>query len=151
MCDLRVVVHIDRSPATAGLFCVRGLRARPFDRPPQLKGIATLLNTSEHRLTRRLQEEGACFGDISNAVRKTHAQALVAEGRLSIKENRGGTGVQRLVAVLAGAQALDQRRAERVVAGGNALVAGGMRVAVDPPARTVHRVGSTPIHRPHTE
>ncbi|MDR0241209.1 MAG: AraC family transcriptional regulator [Burkholderia sp.] len=62
------------------------LATRPFDRPPQLKDIATLLNTSERTLKRRLQEEGACFRDISNAVRKARAQALIAEGRLSIKE-----------------------------------------------------------------
>ncbi|KVK79099.1 AraC family transcriptional regulator [Burkholderia cepacia] len=62
------------------------LATRPFDRPPQLKDIATLLNTSERTLKRRLQEEGACFRDISGAVRKTRAQALIAEGRLSIKE-----------------------------------------------------------------
>ncbi|KVL48937.1 AraC family transcriptional regulator [Burkholderia territorii] len=62
------------------------LATRPFDRPPQLKDIATLLNTSERTLKRRLREEGTCFRDISNAVRKTRAQALVAEGRLSIKE-----------------------------------------------------------------
>ena len=34
----------------------------------------------------RLQDDGACFRDISSAVRKTCAQALIAEGRLSIKE-----------------------------------------------------------------
>ncbi|MBN3833949.1 AraC family transcriptional regulator [Burkholderia sp. Ac-20344] len=62
------------------------LATRSFDRPPQLKDIATLLNTSERTLKRRLQEEGACFRDISSAVRKTRAQALIAEGRLSIKE-----------------------------------------------------------------
>ncbi|CAB3762454.1 AraC family transcriptional regulator [Burkholderia sp. MSh2] len=62
------------------------LATRPFDRPPLLKDIATLLNTSERTLKRRLQEEGACFRDISNAVRKARAQALIAEGRLSIKE-----------------------------------------------------------------
>ncbi|KVV28053.1 AraC family transcriptional regulator [Burkholderia cepacia] len=62
------------------------LATRPFDRPPQLKDIATLLNTSERTLKRRLQEEGVCFRDISSAVRKTRAQALIAEGRLSIKE-----------------------------------------------------------------
>ncbi|MBY8606703.1 AraC family transcriptional regulator [Burkholderia arboris] len=62
------------------------LATRPFDRPPQLKDIATLLNTSERTLKRRLQEEGACFRDISSAVRKARAQALIAEGRLSIKE-----------------------------------------------------------------
>ncbi|WP_176046950.1 AraC family transcriptional regulator [Burkholderia sp. BCC1644] len=62
------------------------LATRPFDRPPQLKDIATLLNTSERTLKRRLQEEGACFRDISNAVRKARAQALIAEGSLSIKE-----------------------------------------------------------------
>jgi AraC-like DNA-binding protein len=62
------------------------LATRPFDRPPQLKDIATLLNTSERTLKRRLQEEGACFRDISSTVRRTRAQALIAEGRLSIKE-----------------------------------------------------------------
>ncbi|WP_322021561.1 MULTISPECIES: AraC family transcriptional regulator [unclassified Burkholderia] len=62
------------------------LATRPFDRPPQLKDIATLLNTSERTLKRRLREEGACFRDISNAVRRTRAQTLIAEGRLSIKE-----------------------------------------------------------------
>ncbi|AOI78263.1 AraC family transcriptional regulator [Burkholderia sp. NRF60-BP8] len=62
------------------------LSTRPFDRPPQLKDIATLLNTSERTLKRRLREEGACFRDISNAVRKARAQTLIAEGRLSIKE-----------------------------------------------------------------
>ncbi|WP_231132705.1 AraC family transcriptional regulator [Burkholderia multivorans] len=62
------------------------LATHAFERPPQLKDIAALLNTSERTLKRRLQEEGACFRDISNAVRKARAQALVAEGRLSIKE-----------------------------------------------------------------
>lgn len=62
------------------------LTTHSFDSPPQLKGIATLLNTSERTLKRRLHEEGACFRDISNAVRKAKAQALVAEGRLSMKE-----------------------------------------------------------------
>jgi AraC-like DNA-binding protein len=57
-----------------------------FDSPPQLKDIAALLNTSERTLKRRLQEEGACFRDISNVVRKAKAQALIAEGRLSMNE-----------------------------------------------------------------
>lgn len=50
------------------------------------KDIAALLNTSERTLKRRLQNEGASFRDISNAVRKARAQALVAEGRLPMKE-----------------------------------------------------------------
>jgi len=62
------------------------LTTHTFDGPPQLKDVATLLNTSERTLKRRLQEEGASFRDISNAVRKARAQALVAEGRLSMKE-----------------------------------------------------------------
>lgn len=62
------------------------LATHSFDRPPQLKDIATLLNTSERTLKRRLQEEGACFRDISNAVRRARAQALIVEGRLSVKE-----------------------------------------------------------------
>ncbi|KUZ71346.1 hypothetical protein WI73_27200 [Burkholderia ubonensis] len=62
------------------------LATHTFDSPPQLKDIAALLNTSERTLKRRLQEEGACFRDISNAVRKARAQALIDEGRLSIKE-----------------------------------------------------------------
>ncbi|OMG74348.1 AraC family transcriptional regulator [Burkholderia ubonensis] len=62
------------------------LATHTFDSPPKLKDIAALLNTSERTLKRRLQEEGACFRDISNAVRKARAQALIDEGRLSIKE-----------------------------------------------------------------
>lgn len=62
------------------------LATRTFDSPPKLKDVAALLNTSERTLKRRLQEEGACFRDISNAVRKAKAQALIAEGRLPIKE-----------------------------------------------------------------
>ncbi|MFP3891083.1 MAG: AraC family transcriptional regulator [Ralstonia sp.] len=62
------------------------LATHTFDRPPQLKDIAALLNTSERTLKRRLQAEGACFRDLSNAVRKARAQALIAEGRLSMKE-----------------------------------------------------------------
>ncbi|MBN3816816.1 helix-turn-helix transcriptional regulator, partial [Paraburkholderia sp. Se-20369] len=62
------------------------LATHTFDSPPKLKDIAALLNTSERTLKRRLQDEGACFRDISNAVRKAKAQALIAEGRLSIKE-----------------------------------------------------------------
>lgn len=62
------------------------LAAHTFDRPPQLKHIAALLNTSERTLKRRLQEEGACFRDISNAVRKARAQTLIDEGRLSLTE-----------------------------------------------------------------
>jgi AraC-like DNA-binding protein len=56
------------------------------DSPPQLKNIAALLNTSERTLKRRLQEEGACFRDISNAARKARAQTLIDEGRLSLTE-----------------------------------------------------------------
>ncbi|AOJ66866.1 AraC family transcriptional regulator [Burkholderia ubonensis] len=62
------------------------LATHTFDSPPKLKDIAALLNTSERTLKRRLQEEGACFRDISNAVRKARAKALIDEGRLSIKE-----------------------------------------------------------------
>jgi AraC-like DNA-binding protein len=54
--------------------------------PPRLKHIAALLNTSERTLKRRLREEGACFRDISNAVRKARAQTLIYEGRLSFTE-----------------------------------------------------------------
>lgn len=62
------------------------LSTHAFERPPLLHDIAALLNTSERTLKRRLQEEGASFRDISNAVRKSKAQALVAEGRLSMNE-----------------------------------------------------------------
>lgn len=62
------------------------LATHAFDSPPQLKDIAALLNTSERTLKRRLQDEGASFRDISNAVRKARAQALVAERRLPMKE-----------------------------------------------------------------
>jgi AraC-like DNA-binding protein len=62
------------------------LATHTFDSPPQLKDIATLLNTSERTLKRRLQEEGACFRDISNAVRQARAQALITEGRLSMHD-----------------------------------------------------------------
>jgi AraC-like DNA-binding protein len=56
------------------------------DSPPQLKHIAALLNTSERTLKRRLQEEGTCFRDISNAARKARARKLIDEGRLSLTE-----------------------------------------------------------------
>lgn len=62
------------------------LGTHAFDGPPQLKHAAALLNTSERTLKRRLQMEGASFRDMSNAARKTKAQALVADGRLSMKE-----------------------------------------------------------------
>ncbi|WP_175776440.1 AraC family transcriptional regulator [Burkholderia anthina] len=88
MCERMCAELITRRRTRVDLvsFLNEYLATRPFDRPPQLKDIATLLNTSERTLKRRLQEEGACFRDISNTVRKTRAQALVAEGRLSIKE-----------------------------------------------------------------
>jgi len=62
------------------------LATHTFDSPPQVKDVAALLNTSERTLKRRLQEEGTSFRDISHAVRKAKAQALVAEGRLPMKE-----------------------------------------------------------------
>jgi AraC-like DNA-binding protein len=62
------------------------LATHKSDSPPQLKHIAALLNTSERTLKRRLQEEGACFRDISNSVRKARAQTLIDEGRLSLTE-----------------------------------------------------------------
>jgi AraC-like DNA-binding protein len=67
-------------------FLANYLSTHVFDRPPQLKDIASLLNTSERTLKRRLQEEGTSFRDISNDVRKSKAQALVAEGRLPMSE-----------------------------------------------------------------
>ncbi|VWC64385.1 MULTISPECIES: AraC family transcriptional regulator [Burkholderia] len=88
MCERMCAELITRRRTRVDLvsFLNEYLATRPFDRPPQLKDIATLLNTSERTLKRRLQEEGACFRDISSTVRKTRAQALIAEGRLSIKE-----------------------------------------------------------------
>lgn len=62
------------------------LATHAFDGPPQLKDAAALLNTSERTLKRRLQAEGASFREMSNTARKTRAQALVSEGRLSMKE-----------------------------------------------------------------
>jgi AraC-like DNA-binding protein len=62
------------------------LSTHAFESPPQLKDVASVLNTSERTLKRRLKEEGASFRDISNEVRKSKAQALVAEGRLSMSE-----------------------------------------------------------------
>ncbi|MCA8064764.1 AraC family transcriptional regulator [Burkholderia sp. AU38729] len=88
MCERMCAELITRRRTRVDLvsFLNEYLATRPFDRPPQLKDIATLLNTSERTLKRRLQEEGACFRDISSAVHKTRAQALIAEGRLSITE-----------------------------------------------------------------
>ncbi|VWC76176.1 helix-turn-helix domain-containing protein [Burkholderia contaminans] len=43
----------------------------------------------------RLQDDGACVWGMSGAVRKIRAQALIAQGRLSIEEiaqNRGFSG-----------------------------------------------------------
>lgn len=60
------------------------LATHAFERPPQLHDIAGLLNTSERTLKRRLREEGASFRAISTAARSSRAQALVAEGRLSM-------------------------------------------------------------------
>lgn len=67
---------------------MRSISARSSSRPLccSPSHIAALLNTSERTLERRLQEAGACFRDISNTVRKAKAQALVDEGRLSMKE-----------------------------------------------------------------
>ena len=70
---LRVAIRVEMEAMTVP---APPFLMRPFDRPPQLKDVATLLNTSERTLKRRLQEEGACFRDISNTVRKTRAQAL---------------------------------------------------------------------------
>lgn len=65
-------------------FLAEYLSTHAFESPPRLGDVATLLNTSERTLKRRLKEEGASFRDISNEVRKSKAQALVAEGRLSM-------------------------------------------------------------------
>jgi len=67
-------------------FLTSYLSTHAFDRPPRLQDIAALLNTSERTLKRRLQEEGISFRGISDGVRKSRAQALVAEGRLSMSE-----------------------------------------------------------------
>ncbi|WP_322025343.1 AraC family transcriptional regulator [Burkholderia sp. BCC1977] len=88
MCERMCAELISRRRTRVDLvsFLNEYLATRPFDRPPQLKDIATLLNTSERTLKRRLQEAGASFREISNAVRKARAQTLIAEGRLSTKE-----------------------------------------------------------------
>lgn len=62
------------------------LSSRSFSKPPQLKDLAKLLNTSERTLKRRLQDEGANFRTLTNAVRQAKAEALVAEGQLSLTE-----------------------------------------------------------------
>lgn len=67
-------------------FLTEYLSARTFESPPRLKDAATLLNTSERTLKRRLRDEGTSFRNISNAVRKAKARELVAEGRLSMGE-----------------------------------------------------------------
>lgn len=67
-------------------FLAEYLSIRAFERPPRLREVAALLNTSERTLKRRLKEEGASFRDISNEVRKSKAQALVAAGRVSMSE-----------------------------------------------------------------
>lgn len=67
-------------------FVAEYLSTHAFDRPPQLKDLAALLNTSERTLKRRLSEEGVSFRDISNDVRQRRAQALLAEGCLSMGE-----------------------------------------------------------------
>lgn len=75
-----------RTRLDIGAFVSEYLSTHAFDGPPQLQDIAALLNTSERTLKRRLQEEGTSFRDLSNTVRKARAEALVAEGRLPIKE-----------------------------------------------------------------
>lgn len=67
-------------------FVAEYLSTHAFENRQQLSGIATLLNTSERTLKRRLRQEGTSFRDISNTVRKSKAEALVAEGRLSMGE-----------------------------------------------------------------
>ncbi|KUZ35188.1 hypothetical protein [Burkholderia territorii] len=67
---------LDRSPAAAGrvvcVDCRRRLRISRTGFDIAFRG--------------RLREEGACFRGVSNGIRKTRAQALVAEGRPSIEE-----------------------------------------------------------------
>ncbi|WP_260426679.1 helix-turn-helix transcriptional regulator [Burkholderia sp. Bp9142] len=88
MCERMCAELVSRRRTRVDLvaFLNEYLATRPFDRPPRLQDIATLLNMSERTLKRRLQDEGVRFRDISDAVRKTRAQTLIAEGRLSIKE-----------------------------------------------------------------
>lgn len=67
-------------------FLAEYLSTHAYESAPQLRDVAALLNTSERTLKRRLKAEGASFRDISNEIRKSKAQALVAEGRLSMSE-----------------------------------------------------------------
>lgn len=62
------------------------LAALPAGQAPQLGDVASLLNTSERTLKRRLRQEGASFRELSNAARRARAEALVAQGRLSLTE-----------------------------------------------------------------
>lgn len=62
------------------------LTALPPGQAPSLAAMAGLLNTSERSLKRRLQQEGASFRAIANAVRQGRADALLDAGRLSLTE-----------------------------------------------------------------
>ncbi|MBV8468656.1 MAG: AraC family transcriptional regulator ligand-binding domain-containing protein [Burkholderiaceae bacterium] len=62
------------------------LASLPAGQAPELAEVAKLLNTSERTLKRRLQQEGASFRAISNAVRHAKAEQLIAEGRLSMTD-----------------------------------------------------------------
>lgn len=76
-----------RSPRIDTTAFVRAhLAGRPFRHPPLIAGIARLLNISERTLKRRLKEEGATFRQLSALARRDRANALIAEGRLSLAQ-----------------------------------------------------------------
>lgn len=76
-----------RSPRVDTTAFVRAhLANRSFRQPPQLSEIARLLNTSERTVKRRLRDEGTTFRSLSGLARLDRANALIAEGHLSLAQ-----------------------------------------------------------------
>ena len=62
------------------------LAALPPGQAPQLAPLAALLQLSERSLKRRLQQEGSSFRALAQAAQQARAQALLAQGRLSLTD-----------------------------------------------------------------
>jgi len=83
---VQIAQHLDRRPArsrTAGQVVAH---LKNTSGPPRLEEAATELLTTPRTLRRQLAAEGTSFRALADEVRRARADALLAEGRLSVEQ-----------------------------------------------------------------
>ncbi|SDJ70596.1 transcriptional regulator, AraC family [Nocardioides sp. YR527] len=81
-----VAQHLDRRPPRSNVAgaVVAHLEQQPG--PPRLEPVAAALHTTPRTLRRQLAAEGTSFRALADEVRRARADALLAEGRLSVEQ-----------------------------------------------------------------